>query len=142
MILSALASSVSASAIERGSAAAPASAAASSAGAADFADLVSAKQAAGAAEAARDEVARFHHQTSHSGQLEPLQRFESFVLRSFVESMLPQQNTSFFGTGTAGQIWKSMLAERIGDEMAASGGIGIADMLEKRETGAAAAAKP
>ncbi len=138
MILSSLASSVSATAIERDRVA---PAAAQSAGSADFADLVSAKKAQAVAEAARDEATRFHHQTSRSGELEPLQRFESFVLRSFVESMLPDKNTSFFGTGTAGQIWKSMLAEKIGDEMAASGGIGIADMLAKREASAAPADK-
>ncbi|WP_062212627.1 rod-binding protein [Aureimonas sp. AU12] len=74
---------------------------------------------------------RFFHQTSRSGELEPLQKFESFVLRSFIENMMPSEDTAFFGTGTAGKIWKSMLAERIGDEMAASGGIGIADMLAK-----------
>ena len=69
---------------------------------------------------------------SKSGVMSPTQQFESFVLRSFVESMLPQENSEYFGTGTAGKIWKSMLAERIGDEMAKDGGIGIADMLEKR----------
>lgn len=73
----------------------------------------------------------FHHQTSRSGELRPLQKFESFVLRSFIENMLPSQNTAFFGTGTAGNIWRSMLAERIGDEMASAGGVGIARMLEK-----------
>ncbi|WP_182084905.1 rod-binding protein [Aureimonas sp. ME7] len=73
----------------------------------------------------------FHHQSSRSAELKPLQRFESFVLRSFIENMLPSENSSFFGTGTAGNIWRSMLAERIGDEMAASGGIGIAEMLGK-----------
>lgn len=74
------------------------------------------------------------HQSSKSGILTPVQQFESFVLRSFVETMLPQENTSFFGTGTAGQIWKSMLAERIGDEMAKDGGIGIAELLSERGT--------
>ncbi|WP_279483905.1 rod-binding protein [Aureimonas sp. SK2] len=73
----------------------------------------------------------FHHQTSRSGELRPLQKFESFVLRSFIENMLPSQNTAFFGTGTAGNIWRSMLAEQIGDEMASAGGVGIAKMLEK-----------
>ena len=72
------------------------------------------------------------HRGSKSGVLSPVQQFESFVLRSFVESMLPEDNGSFFGTGTAGQIWKSMLAERIGDEMAKDGGIGIADLIGKR----------
>lgn len=71
------------------------------------------------------------HQTSKSGELKPLQKFESFVLQTFVENMLPSENSSFFGEGTAGKIWKSMLAERIGEEMARAGGIGIADMLKK-----------
>lgn len=86
---------------------------------------------------AQDSDPRFFHQTSRSGELEPLQKFESFVLRSFIESMMPSEDTAFFGTGTAGKIWKSMLAERIGDEMAASGGIGIADMLAKQGRAAA-----
>ncbi len=78
---------------------------------------------------------RFHHQSSRSAELRPLQKFESFVLRSFVESMLPSENTSFFGTGTAGNIWRSMLAEHIGDEMASAGGVGIAKMLEENGRG-------
>lgn len=75
---------------------------------------------------------------SKSGVMTPTQQFESFVLRSFVESMLPDDNSSYFGTGTAGKIWKSMLAEQLGDEMAKDGGIGISDMLEKRGAKAAA----
>ncbi|MBB3935550.1 rod-binding protein [Aureimonas phyllosphaerae] len=82
------------------------------------------------ADATLDEV-NFHHQSSRSAELKPLQKFEAFVLRNFVESMLPSKNTAFFGTGTAGNIWRSMLAERIGDEMAKAGGVGIAEMLEK-----------
>ena len=81
------------------------------------------------AKSSETDQARFFHQSSRSAELKPLQRFESFVLRSFVENMMPKDNTSFFGSGTAGEIWKSMLAEKIGDEMAAGGGIGIADML-------------
>ncbi|GGD27655.1 rod-binding protein [Aureimonas glaciei] len=75
---------------------------------------------------------------SRSGTLPPSQQFESFVLRTFVESMLPQEDTSYFGTGTAGKIWKSMLAERIGEEMAKGGGIGIAAMIDKGGSGAKA----
>lgn len=67
-----------------------------------------------------------------SGTLPQLQQFESFVLRSFVETMLPKENTSFFGSGTAGGIWRSMMAERLGEEIAASGGIGIAELLSER----------
>ena len=56
----------------------------------------------------------------------PLEQFEGFVLRSFVEEMLPSKASTYFGTGTAGAIWRSMLAEHIGDELARGGGIGIA----------------
>lgn len=86
--------------------------------------------AAGASGSVSGDI-HFRHQTSRSAELQPLQKFESFVLRSFIENMLPSENSSFFGTGTAGNIWRSMLAERIGDEMAASGGIGVADMIGK-----------
>jgi peptidoglycan hydrolase FlgJ len=80
-------------------------------------------------------------QTSKSGELKPAQQFEAFVLQSFVEPMLPKDDSSYFGEGTAGSIWKSMLAERIGAEMAVAGGIGIAAMVEKRNASAEALAE-
>jgi hypothetical protein len=63
--------------------------------------------------------------------MKPYQEFESFVLRTFVESMLPKDAESVFGSGTAGDVWKGMLAEKIGAEIAKSGGIGIAEQLAK-----------
>lgn len=56
-------------------------------------------------------------------------KFESMVLRNFVEAMLPKQSESVYGKGLAGDMWKSMLAERISDVMAERGGIGIADRV-------------
>ncbi|MCJ2140894.1 rod-binding protein [Methylobacterium sp. E-066] len=75
----------------------------------------------------------------------PPQEFEAFVLQTFIESMLPQNATAVFGKGNAGSIWKSMMAEQIGAQIAKAGGIGIARMLEAAHppTAAAdAAAKP
>jgi peptidoglycan hydrolase FlgJ len=63
--------------------------------------------------------------------LKPYQQFEAFVLQSFVEAMLPKEAESVFGSGTAGDVWKGMLAEKIGAEIAQSGGIGIAEQLAK-----------
>lgn len=63
--------------------------------------------------------------------LTPHQQFEAFVLRNFVETMLPDDATVAFGAGTAGEIWKSMLADKIGEEMARAGGIGIAEQLAR-----------
>ena len=76
----------------------------------------------------------------------PLEKFEGFVLRSFVENMLPKGDSSFFGKGTAGDVWRSMLAEQIGDEMAKNGGIGIAASIagkkDSRFGGLAASSNP
>ena len=55
--------------------------------------------------------------------------FEAVALTTFVQEMLPQQATSVFGSGTAGEVWKSMMAEKIAGEMARAGGIGIAKHL-------------
>ncbi|WP_223999840.1 rod-binding protein [Aureimonas sp. SA4125] len=99
-----------------------------------FDDAVASAATTGAAAAPHEPSISKVYRGSRSGVMPPSQQFESFVLRSFVESMLPQEESEYFGTGTAGKIWKSMLAERIGDEMAKDGGIGIADMIDKHGT--------
>jgi hypothetical protein len=58
-------------------------------------------------------------------------KFEAFVLQMFVETMLPKDAEDVFGKGTAGNIWRSMLAEQIGNEMAKGNGVGIAKQLTK-----------
>ena len=58
-------------------------------------------------------------------------KFEAFVLQMFVELMLPKDATNVFGKGTAGTIWRSMLAEQISNEMAKGNGVGIAKQLAK-----------
>lgn len=60
---------------------------------------------------------------------DPYKQFEAFVLRQFVEKMMPDKATSVFGKGNAGGIWKSMLAEQIGAEVSKAGGLGIARIL-------------
>lgn len=56
-------------------------------------------------------------------------KFEAFVLQVFVETMLPAQAQDFFGKGTAGSVWRSMLAEQLGNQLAQGKGIGIARQL-------------
>lgn len=68
---------------------------------------------------------------------EALQHFESMVLATFVGTMLPQDSGGLFGTGSAGQMWQSFLAQQIAGEMAKAGGIGIAETLAR-----SAAAEP
>lgn len=57
-------------------------------------------------------------------------KFEAFVLQMFVEAMLPK-DAEVFGKGSAGNIWRSMMAEQIGNEVAKGKGIGIAQQLAK-----------
>lgn len=62
-------------------------------------------------------------------RLDAYGQFEAFVLQSFVQSMLPKNATNVYGRGTAGEVWRSMLAERLGEELARSGQVGIAQRL-------------
>ncbi|MGE0211647.1 MAG: rod-binding protein [Parvibaculaceae bacterium] len=55
--------------------------------------------------------------------------FESFFLQSLFQLMLPQDGSSIYGKGTAGEFWKSLFAENLGKELSNAGGIGVADQL-------------
>jgi len=63
------------------------------------------------------------------GPDEVYRKFEAFILQTFVETMLPKESEQVFGKGTAGGIWKSMLAEQLGAQLAKGKGIGIAKQL-------------
>lgn len=57
--------------------------------------------------------------------------FEAFVLTSLIEVMLPRSG-SFFGSGAGTEIWRSMFAQQLADEISAGGGIGLAEIMENR----------
>ena len=59
------------------------------------------------------------------------EQFEASVLRNFVEEMLPKSTENVYGEGTAGNVWRSMQADFMSQELAKSGGIGIASTLAK-----------
>ena len=60
---------------------------------------------------------------------ETYRKFEAMVLQNFVKSMLPSDSENVYGKGTAGDVWKSMMSEQIGDVLAKGGGIDIAEQL-------------
>ncbi|WP_377294040.1 rod-binding protein [Rhizobium sp. SG2393] len=60
-------------------------------------------------------------------------KFEAMVLQNFVKSMMPSEDENVYGQGLAGDMWKSMMAEQIGDVVSKSGGIGIAASLMRKE---------
>lgn len=48
-------------------------------------------------------------------------QFEGMVLQTMIASMLPKEGVKLFGTGSSGEMWKSVLAEKIAGQIAASG---------------------
>ena len=56
-------------------------------------------------------------------------RFEAVVLQTFIQNMLPKDGAAVYGKGMAGDMWKSLLAEKVAQVMADRGGIGIADRV-------------
>jgi len=63
---------------------------------------------------------------------EHLRKFESMVLQNFVKSMMPAESEELYGKGTAGEMWRGMMADQLGDAIAKGGGIGIAESLAKK----------
>ena len=57
------------------------------------------------------------------------QAFEAFLLQTMIGSMLPAKAEQSYGKGTAGSVWKSMMAEHLANGIAKAGGVGIARML-------------
>jgi hypothetical protein len=76
------------------------------------------------------------------GASDALSQFEAFVLQSFVQTMLPKHADNVFGRGTAGEVWKSMMAEMLAGELARSGRVGIARQIAEHSTVPGAAARP
>jgi hypothetical protein len=64
------------------------------------------------------------------GTADAFGQLEAFVLQSFIQSMLPKNAVHVFGKGTAGEVWKSMLAEKLANVIAGSGQVGLANSLQ------------
>lgn len=73
---------------------------------------------------------------------ETYQRFEAMILQNFIGAMLPKDSEELYGKGTAGEIWKGMMAEQLGAVLAKGGGIGIADRMLADRIGVALAPEP
>lgn len=60
---------------------------------------------------------------------EAAEKFEAFVLQTFIQEMMPETPEGVYGSGIAGDFWKSMMAEKIAEQVAARGSVGIADYI-------------
>ena len=56
-------------------------------------------------------------------------QFEAMMLTPLVGEMLPKDAGNVFGSGTAGDMWRSMLAEQVSMQIAKSGKLGLSRRL-------------
>jgi hypothetical protein len=54
---------------------------------------------------------------------------EGMLLKSMIEEMLPKDAPDVYGSGVAGDVWRSMLADKVAEQVAKSGALRIADRL-------------
>lgn len=59
------------------------------------------------------------------------EKFEAYVLQTWLELMLPKEDGAFYGSSGAGGVWRSMMAEQLGGQLAKAGGIGLRRIVEK-----------
>jgi hypothetical protein len=50
---------------------------------------------------------------------------ETLIAKMLVETMLPKENAATFGHGTAGRVWRSLLADRLAEDLTRGKGLGI-----------------
>ncbi len=50
---------------------------------------------------------------------------EELVLQKLVETMLPKEDSGVFGSGTAGDVWRSMLAEQLAKQIGKTVDLGL-----------------
>ncbi|VTZ50060.1 Rod binding protein [Methylocella tundrae] len=50
---------------------------------------------------------------------------EELVLQNLVENMLPKEGSGVFGSGTAGDVWRSMLAEQLAKQIGKTVDLGL-----------------
>jgi len=67
-----------------------------------------------------------------AAQENPHRKFEAFMLQNFIMEMFTSDTASVFGKGAGADFWKGMLVEKMADEMAQDGGIGIANLLDEQ----------
>ena len=53
-----------------------------------------------------------------ASRLKAMQKMEAFFLQTVVQEMLPKDAENVYGSGLAGDVWKSMLAEHVAAEIA------------------------
>lgn len=67
--------------------------------------------------------------TADSRSESAIRKFEAFVLQSWLEMLLPREDTGVFGSGPGAGEWRSLMAEQLGEQVARAGGVGLQRLL-------------
>jgi hypothetical protein len=98
----------------------------------DFQTLLSSAAGAKPATAASPGPSTLYqgHGSSTASGLSPYQKFEATLLQTFVQEMLPKDD-KLYGDAASADAYRGMMAEQLANQLARSGRIGIAKMIEK-----------
>lgn len=66
-----------------------------------------------------------------SQKLSPAKEFEAVLVSKMVEDMMGEDENSYFGGGFAGGVWKSMMAEKIAQEIVKTSDFGVASKISQ-----------
>lgn len=105
-----------------------------------FANFLSDTESAATERASTLPVASVALKKAPANSAAAFEGFEAMALATMIEASMPGDATAVFGSGTAGSVWKSMLAEQLGAQMAKAGGIGLAAQLARSAQAAIAGA--
>jgi len=61
-----------------------------------------------------------------------LRKFEAFIIQSALETILPKSDHGLYGDAASGGVWRSMMAEQLGAQIAKAGGVGIQKVINGR----------
>jgi flagellar protein FlgJ len=70
-----------------------------------------------------------------SGHAMAARKFEAFILQTWLETLLPKTEGGSFGTDGSANIWRSMMAEQLGMQLARSDVIGLQKIITTRQDG-------
>lgn len=58
-------------------------------------------------------------------------KFEAFILQTWLELLLPKADGGSYGSDQAGDLWRSLMAEQLGDQLAKTGALGLARLTKQ-----------
>ena len=75
-----------------------------------------------------------HSLDRHSEGIPAYRKFEAFLLQTWLEQLLPKIDGGASGDNNASGVWRSLMAEQLGEQLARSDCIGISRLLDQHKT--------